>query len=96
MIDTLNAKFINTWVIIEDIRPRLGAEHPELADLLILQHEYPLDFVFLSPEGKLVTRLTSFKDMPGAHPAVGHPRRDRKEAHVEIFLQTITAHFGEG
>jgi hypothetical protein len=51
--------------------------------------------MFLTSEGKFVTRLTSFQDLPGAHPAVSHPRRDLQESHVDIFLQTVARHFGQ-
>ena len=66
----------------------------DLANMLLYQHEYPLDFVFLSPEGRYLTRLTSFKDLRAAHPSVGHPRREQDETHVQVFLDTVAKHFG--
>jgi hypothetical protein len=94
VIETLNDKFVCTWVIIDDILRKLGKEHHELATMLLREHQYPFDFMFLSPEGELITRLTSFKDLPGAHPDVGHPRRQPGESHVDVFMATVAKHFG--
>lgn len=94
MIATLNERFVCTWVILDDIQRRLGTEHPALARTLLEQHEYPFDFMFFSPAGEYITRLTSFKDLPGAHPAVGHPRRDERRSHADVFLAALAEHFG--
>jgi hypothetical protein len=50
--------------------------------------------MFLSPEGKLITRLTSFQDLRSAHPDVGHPRREGQESHVDVFLAAVAKYFG--
>lgn len=95
VIETLNRGFVSTWIIIDDIMKKLGDEEHDLATMLIDQHQYPLDLVFLSPEGKLITRLTSFEDLGDAHAAVGHPQRERQESHVDVFLDTVAKYFGE-
>ena len=95
VIEILNDKFINTWIIIDDIMKRLGGKEDQLATTLLCLHQYPLDFMFLSPEGKCITRLESFKDLRAAHPAVGHPRREPQESHVDVFLSTVAKYFGE-
>jgi hypothetical protein len=94
VIATLNEKFVPSWVIMDDIMKKLGDKHYLLAAALIDQHQYPLDFVFLSPEGKQITRLTSFVDLPGAHPDVGHPRRKPQVSQADVFLNTVAEHFG--
>ena len=93
MIATLNERFVNTWVIIDDIQRRVGKAHPAMAKVLLEKHEYPFDFMFFSPAGEFLLRLTSFKDLPGAHPAVGHPRRDDHAAHTDVFLEALEKHF---
>ena len=93
MIATLNEKFVCSWVIIDDIMKKLGEQDYALADMLLTQHQYPLDFFFLSPQGKLVTRLTSFQDLRDAHPDVGHPRREGQASHEDVFLKTIAEYF---
>lgn len=95
MIATLNEKFVTTWIIVDDVMKRLGEKELTLATTLLYQHEYPFDFMFFSPEGKFVTRLTSFKDLRSAHSAVGHPRREPQESHTQVFLEAIAKHFGE-
>jgi len=94
VIETLNRRFVSTWINIDDIMKRLGDKQHDLAQALLDQHEYPLDFVFLSPEGKMITRLTSFKDLRAANPAVGHPRREAQESHLDVFLETVAKYFG--
>jgi len=94
VIETINETFVSSWIIMDDIQKRLGKEHFAMATMLVDQHQYPLDFVFLSPQGKLVTRLTSFEDLRNANPAVGHPHRDGERSHVEVFLDTVKQHFG--
>lgn len=94
VIETLNERFVCTWIIIDDIQKRLGGKENPLAATLLYLHQYPFDFMFLSPEGKFVTRLTSFKDLPGAHPAVSHPRREAQVSHVDVFLSTVDKFFG--
>jgi len=95
VIETINDKFVSSWVIIDDIMKRLGNEHVVLANMLLTQHQYPLDFVFLTPEGKQITRLTSFEDLRDANPAVGHPKREAGESHVAVFMDTVKKYFGE-
>jgi len=63
---------------------------------IIAQHwEFPLDLMFLDPDGNLITKLNSFKDLRAAHDDVGHPpdRRGRSAPHVDVFMQTVDRHF---
>ena len=48
VIATINEKFVSTWIILDDIMKRVGPLDRDLASMLLYQHEYPLDFVFLS------------------------------------------------
>jgi hypothetical protein len=95
VIETLNERFVSTWIIVEDIVPKLAADQAELATLLVQNHQYPFDFMFLSPKGELITRLTSFQDLRSAHPDVGHPHREGQESHADVFLATVAKYFGE-
>ena len=96
MIETLNERFVCTWVIIDDITRKIGGKHPALANTLLTEHQYPFDFFFFSSTGEYIARLTSFQDLPDADPAVGHPHRSHEVSHVDVFLQAVAAHFGPG
>lgn len=61
-----------TWVLIDDLKEHSAAGN-QFAATLQSNWEYPLDLMFLSPEGEFVSKLNSFRDLP-AHPHVGHPR----------------------
>ena len=95
VIETLNRRFVCSWVIIDDVMKTIGKESHSLATSLIYLHQYPMDFMFLTPEGKFKGQLTSFGDLRGAHTAVSHPRREGQESHVDVFMGAIAEHFGE-
>ena len=92
VIKLINEKFVSTWVLIDDLKQRTETEHP-LAKTLSDNWEYPLDLMFLTPEGQFVTKLNSFDDLPQAHPDVGHhanPRlRFEGRSHTEVFLDHV-------
>lgn len=96
VIATLNEHFVCTWTIIDDIERRVGKRYPKLAETLLGKHQYPFDFMFFSPQGEFITRLTSFVDLPGANPAVGHPHRSNEpqKNHTDVFLEALAKHFG--
>lgn len=93
MIATLNERFVCTWVIIDDIQRRVGKQYPGMAKRLLGEHEYPFDFMFFSPAGEYLLRLTSFEDLPAAHPDVGHPHRASDASHTDVFLAALAKHF---
>ena len=55
-----------------------------------------MDLMFLTPEGRMITKLNSFKDLRDAHSDVGHPPegRGRNSPHIEIFRRTLDKYFG--
>ena len=87
-------------MIIDDLEKR-AAGGDELAKRLVAEWEYPVEFVFLSPDGKAVSKLNSFKDFPGMHPDVAAPpgKQHRplhdERSHSERFLDHIARHFGK-
>lgn len=72
VIDLVNEKFVATWVLIDDLKAPFHEGHV-FARTLAGNWEYPLDLMFLTSEGELVSKLNSFRDLP-AHHDVGHPR----------------------
>jgi hypothetical protein len=93
VIETINRKFVSIWVIYDELITQ-AADGDRLARVLSVNHEYPLDFMFLTPNGQLITRLTSFKDLPSAHQAVAHPQRGGN-SHFNVFMNRVKKHFGE-
>jgi hypothetical protein len=72
VINRLNRRFVSTSMIIDDVHKRAKGGDG-LAQLLAAHWEYPLEMMFLTPDGKLVSKLNSFKDFPGVHPDVAGP-----------------------
>ncbi len=98
VISRLNKNFVCTTVLIDDVRKRAEGGD-ELAKRLRDNWTYPLQMMFLGPDGKLVSKLNSFQDFPGVHPDVAAPPgKERVEvtnarAHAEAFLKHLSEHF---
>jgi hypothetical protein len=72
VIRRLNAIFVCTTVLIDDVK-KLAAKGDDFAKQLQAQWTYPLEMMFLRPDGSLISRLNSFQDFPGVHPDVAAP-----------------------
>ena len=98
VIAQLNKRFISTTILIDDLEKQAKAGD-EFAKRVAAEWEYPVEFVFITPEGKPLSRLNSFKDFPGMHPDVSAPpgkeHRPTNETHSDRFLNTISRHFGK-
>jgi hypothetical protein len=94
VIERLNAQFVCTWTLVADARRR-SDEGDRLSTTIASNWEFPLDVMFISPEGDLVTKLNSFHDLKAAHPDVGHPPegRGRSAPHIDTFLQHVDRRF---
>ena len=97
MIDEINDKFVPTWIIIDDAN-KLAERGDPLAKTLASNWEYPVDMMFMTSEGKVVSKLNSFKDFKDVHPDVAAPPGkyklsdgETKRSHVEVFLNHVTA-----
>ena len=86
MIQRLNDDFVCTWTIIDDAQ-QAAKQGDALAKTLAQNWKFPLDFVFLNSDGRLINKLNSFQDLKSAHPDVGHPPegRGRSASHFEVF-----------
>ena len=90
VIKFINEQFVSTWVLIDVLKKHAGQEHP-FADTLANHWEYPLDLMFLTAEGKFLSKLNSFHDLPQAHPDVGHHgnpyARFGRSTHSDVFFE---------
>lgn len=96
VIKRINDTFVSTWILIDDAQ-KLAQNGNAFAETLASHWEFPMDLMFLSPEGKLIAKLNSFKDLSAAHSDVGHPPegRGRDRPHLEVFNGVIEKHFGK-
>jgi hypothetical protein len=92
VIDLINERFVSTWLIIDDAN-KLAETGEPLAKTLSSNWEYPIDVMFLTSEGKLVSKLNSFKDFKDVHPDVATPPgKERpldgaaRRSHADVFL----------
>jgi hypothetical protein len=88
VIDLINRNLVSTWVLIDDLKQHAGKDD-EFAQSLASHWEYPLDLMFLTAEGRFVTKLNSFRDLPVDHPDVHHrtPYSPFGRSHTDIFLE---------
>lgn len=98
VIRRLNERFVCTTVLINDVR-KFADQGDALAKRLATEWTYPLEMMFLRPDGTLVYKLNSFKDFPGVHPDVAAPPgKERVElpderTRVEAFLKQLDERF---
>lgn len=98
VIRLVNEKFVSTWVLIDDLKQNADKQ-PRLADTLLKHWEYPLDLMFLNTHGEFVTKLNTFRDLPNAHPDVGHqenPFERHGPSHTDVFLRHAKRFLGGG
>jgi hypothetical protein len=96
VIRRLNESFACTSVIIDDVNRR-AETGDELAQQLAAHWKYPVEMIFLTPACRLVSKLNSYADFPGAHPDVVAPGSqvpvEDERAHVDAFLRHVDRHF---
>jgi hypothetical protein len=97
VIHRINSEFVSTWILKEDMKS-LTQQGDRLAQELAANFEHPLDLMFLTSEGRLVSRLNSFQDFPGTHPDVTTPpftrrKEQEKRPHAEVFFSHLARHF---
>jgi hypothetical protein len=94
VIKRLNDEFVCTTVLIDDVK-KLAAGGDTFAKHVAAQWEYPLEMMFLRPDGTLVSKLNSFKDFPGVHPDVAAPPGKKRvvdaneRSHIDMFLKHL-------
>jgi hypothetical protein len=99
VIELVNKTFVSTSVIIDDVT-RLAQKGDPLARQLAAHWEYPVEMVFLSPSGRVISKLNSFQDFPRVHPDVStpprkeHVAREDAPSHKAVFLKHVAADFG--
>ena len=101
MIHRLNTGFVSTSLIIDDLE-RHAKAGDELAKRLAAAWHYPVEMMFITSAGQVVSKLNSFQDFTGVHPDVSAPPRTSKQpapkderAHADIFLKHVAEHFGK-
>jgi hypothetical protein len=94
VINQLNKNFVCTTIVIDDAKKRSEAGD-ELAKQLSTHWHYPLEIMFLKPDGSLISKLNSFQDFPGVHPDVAAPPEKQRvevaneRAHIDAFLKHL-------
>jgi hypothetical protein len=89
IVKGINERFVPTWALIDDLK-QSAEQGNRFAGTLFNNWEYPLDLMFLTAEGEYVSKLNSFRDLPNAHPDVGHPGNPLMRhglRHADVFFR---------
>ena len=89
VINTLNEKFVNTWVLLRELPELIGGEKGEGARLvaLQLQQDYTdsVDILVLTPEAEVIMH----------QPEMALPYRNRAEAYLTLLRRSLEAFEGK-
>lgn len=99
VIQRINQQFVSTTISADDLS-KLAYFKNELAQKVLRHWETPLVLVFLSPEGELITKLTSLKELNKVHPDTSM-RPEAPQIHsctsdtenAQVFLEHVKKHF---
>jgi hypothetical protein len=100
VIARLNRQFVCTSIIIDDLQARAAGGDP-FAKRLADEWVYPVEMIFLTPSGQVVSKLNSYEDFPGVHPDVAapphgqHRRMTDEHLHKDVFMSRLAQHFGK-
>jgi hypothetical protein len=99
VIRRVNRQFVSTTLSYPDLKKR-GEPGDALAKEILRHWQIPLVLVFLTPEGRFITKLSSLDQLNEVHPETTKrneaPQRHSLEgdAHnAHVFLEHLTKHF---
>lgn len=99
VIATLNDKFVSTWAIYAHL-DRLTKAGDAVAKQLVQNFQFPVELIFLTPDGKLISKLNSPRDLPDVRSEVSLPfdvarkKGEKLPTHFDIFMKHVAEHFG--
>lgn len=101
VIQRINRQFVSTTLSYPDLRKR-GDAGDELAKEILRHWQIPLVLVFLTPEGRFITKLSSLDELNEVHPDTTKrneaPQRhslDSDANNTRVFLKHLRGHFPE-
>lgn len=98
MIRRINERFVSTTITYYDLL-EVEKKGDVLAKEIVANWENPVTLMFLTPEGKHVTKLTLLKELLDIHPDTtfrpGQTRNLSAESNSRVFLNHLDKHFGK-
>jgi hypothetical protein len=96
VIQKINERFVSTTIIYSDLKE--GAKSgDELAREVAMHFFGPVELMFLTPEGRFVSRLSVVQDFTVIHPDTdirpGQKYDTSPELNVRVFLEHVDQHF---
>ena len=96
MIRRINERFVSTTITYYDLL-EVEKTGDVLAKEVAANWSNPVSLMFLTPEGKYVTKLTLLKELLDIHPDTtfrpGQTRSSSADQNEQIFLKHLDEHF---
>lgn len=97
VIQTINERFVSTTITCLDA-VELAKTGDVLAGKVVDHWSYPVTLIFLTSEGRFVTKLDVVKDLNSIHPDTSIRAGQRKheaslEHNMQVFLKHVNDYF---
>jgi hypothetical protein len=98
VIQKINDKFVSTWIPYPELK-KLADSGDEFAQEVADHWKSPVNLMFLTPEGKFISKLDSHKDFD-VHPDTStRPGQCKDPAsdinHARVFFKHLADHLGD-
>lgn len=98
MIQRVNQQFVSTTIPWAEL-DKLAHAGDKLAREVADHWQYPVNLMFLSPEGRFISKLSSLKDLTDVHPDTQcRPTQTKDpasaEKNSEVFFKHIEKYLG--
>lgn len=99
VIQRINEKFVITTITYPDLT-KIAKTGDELAGKVAEHWTSPVTLLFLTPEGRFITKLSPLAELPDVHPDTSTRPGQRKDPashlnNARLFLKHLDQHFGE-
>jgi hypothetical protein len=97
VIQAINARFVSTTLTYSELTG-FAKSGDELAGIVSANWSSPVSLMFLTPEGRFVSKLSPLKDLTDVHPDTsprpGQNKSPSAEQNTRIFLSHLAQQFG--
>ena len=99
MIQRVNDLFVSTTITFHELKKLADTGDP-LARETLDHWQSPVNLMFLTQEGRFISKLSSLTDLTDVHPETSLRPGQRKttasaQNNTRVFLDHVTKHFGD-
>lgn len=98
VIKKINERFVSTTITYYDLQ-EIEKKGDKLASEIVTNWSNPVTLMFLTPEGRYITKLSVLEQLNSIHPDTtfrpGQKRDANSEENMRLFLKHVDQHFGK-